>query len=290
MLNVEYQKNYAALNGAVNIPLILSLANQASGPFNVTVSLNIDTITKLINKGALPANTIQLKRERFYLDTMIRVGSNLQSAQINLNIPWSVFDSNIVANSYFAFAVTISNPTRHVLDPKKSTVIVLVNPSVNLDNNGFIKGTGTGLKAQYYTNNKELDFDGRAATYTTIDATIDFNGKWTPSSISNDNSSAKWTGEFLAPVRGMYTFYQTRWDDGCRLKIDGVAIIDDFTDQWEKPTRRADIFLNRGQRYKIEVHHRQGVGGQEAHLEYEVPLGNLIAKQIVPQSQFFPAP
>ena len=288
ILNVDYQHNYTSNPGGVTIPLIISLANQASAAFEVKVRLNTDTINKLIAANVLPANTVQLSANQFSIDTLVRMGSNLNSAIINLAIPWSVFDANITANNYFAFYVTLAEPTRHILHPTKSAVVVLVNPSVNLDNNSYITGNGTGLKAEYFSNNQFLDFDGRAADIVRIDETIDFQDHWKGSAISQENSSARWTGEFLAPVRGQYIFYQTRWDDGARLFIDGVAIIDDFTVEWDKPSRNATIHLERGQRYKIEADHRQNYGGEQAHLEYEVQ--GLISRRIVPKSQLFPAP
>jgi len=287
-LNVEFQKNYTSNPGGVSIPLVVSLANQASSAFDVRIKLNTDTINKLIAEGALPANTVQLQGNQFSLDTIVRMGSNLNSVTINLAIPWSVFDANIVDNNYFAFFVSLADPTRHILHPTKSNIIVLVNPSVNLDNNSYITGNGTGLKAEYFSNNQFLDFDGRAPDITRIDETIDFQDHWKGGAISQENSSARWTGEFLAPVRGQYIFYQTRWDDGCRLLIDDVAIIDDYTVEWDKPTRKATITLERGQRYKIEADHRQNFGGEQVHLEYEVT--NLISRRIVPKSQLFPAP
>lgn len=288
ILNVEFQKNYTANSGGVTIPLVVSLANQASSAFDVHIRLNTDTIDKLITDGTLPANTVQLTGSQFSLDTIVRMGSNLNSVTVNLAIPWSVFDANITDNNYFAFFVSLADPTRHILHPTKSKVIVLVNPTVNLDNNSYITGNGTGLKAEYFTNYQFLDDDGRAPTVVRIDETIDFQDHWKGSAISQENSSARWTGEFLAPVRGKYTFYQTRWDDGARLLIDNVAIIDDFTVEWDKPSRKATIMLERGQRYKIEADHRQNYGGEQVHLEYEVE--NLISRRIVPKSQLFPAP
>ena len=288
ILNVDFQQNYVSNSGGVTIPLIISLANQASAAFNVKIKLNTDTIDKLIAAGVLPPNTVQLTAAEFSIDTLVRMGTGLNSIIVNLAIPWSVFDANITANNYFAFYVSLAEPTRHILHPTKSNVVVLVNPSVNLDNNSYITGNGTGLKAEYFSNNQFLDFDGRAADIVRVDGTIDFQDHWKGSAISVENSSARWTGDFLAPVRGQYTFYQTRWDDGARLLIDGVAIIDDYTVEWDKPTRKATITLERGQRYKIEAQHRQNYGGEQVHLEYEVQ--NLISKRIVPKSQLFPAP
>jgi hypothetical protein len=146
------------------------------------------------------------------------------------------------------------------------------------------------LRAKYYRDNQQADFDGRAPNTNRIDETINFSGDGWPdgAGMSRDNFSVRWTGEFLAPVRGDYTFYQTRWDDGSRLLINGVAVIDDYTTQWDKDYRKFTIRLERGVKYKIEAHHRENVGGQQAYLEIEVP--NVLSKRVIPKSQLFPAP
>src|SRR3569833_60979 len=169
ILNVEFQKNYTANSGGVTIPLVVRLSIQASSAFDVHIRLNTDTIDKLITDGTLPANTVQLTGSQFSLDTIVRMGSNLNSVTVNLAIPWSVFDANITDNNYFAFFVSLAEPTRHILHLTKSKVIVLVNPSVNLDNNSYITGNGTGLKAEYFTNYQFLDDDGRAPTVVRFD-------------------------------------------------------------------------------------------------------------------------
>jgi hypothetical protein len=289
-MSVDYKKNYTTSPAGITIPLIVNLSGQAGTAFNVHVKLNTDTINKLVSSKVLPANAINLSPANFTIDTLIRVNSNSNTAQIRLQIGWPVFDANIVANKKFAFAISLSAPTRHILHPTSSKIIVLVEPTVNLDNNSYITGNGTGLKAEYFSNNQQLDFDGRAPSLVRIDETIDFGGDWLPSSIvSNDNYSSRWTGEFLAPVRGEYIFYQTRWDDGARLFIDGKAVIDDFTTQWDLPSRFAKVTLERGKRYKIEADHRENVGGQQARLEYEVPSAGINGRRIVPKSQLFPA-
>jgi hypothetical protein len=289
IMSVDYKKNYTTSPAGITIPILVNLAGQAGTAFNVHVKLNTDTINALVANKTLPANTISLSPENFTMDTLIRVNSNSNTAVIRLQIGWPVFDANIVANKRFAFAVSLSNPTKHILHATNSKIIVLVEPTVNLDNNSYITGNGTGLKAEYFSNNQQLDFDGRAPTLVRIDETIDFQDTWLPSIISEDNYSSRWTGEFLAPVRGEYIFYQTRWDDGSRLFIDGKAVINDFTTEWNKDYRFAKVTLERGKRYKIEADHRENNGGQQAHLEYEVPSAGINGRRIVPKSQLFPA-
>ena len=294
--NVVQGSPYIIGPAGVTIPLIVSLENAPAGAFNIKISENIDTIATLVSAGTLPSNAIHLAAKDYSLDTLVRFATGATSATVRLSIPWPVFDANIIANKKFAFAIKISDATNHVIHPTKSKLIVVVDPSVNLDNNSYITGTGTGLTARYYTNYQMDPDDGRAPFVTRIDESINFSGDGWPdnvknsagASLSRDNFSTRWKGEFLAPVRGTYTFYQTRWDDGSRLYVNGVALVNDYTTQWDKDTRKGTIFLERGKRYTIEAHHRENVGGQQAFLEIEVP--NILSKRVIPKSQLFPTP
>jgi len=294
IMDVDYQKNYTTSPAGITIPLTVNLAGVPAGAFNVHVKLNMDTIADLVSKKILPDNTIALNPDQFSIDTLIRVKSNASTGVVRLSIGWPVFDANIVANKRFGFVVSLVNPSKHILHPTKSKLIVLVQPEVNLDNNSYITGNGTGLKAEYFSNNQLLDFDGRKPDLVQIEPTIDWpkDEVWQAAipGISHDNFSTRWTGEFLAPVRGEYVFWQNEWDDGSRLYIDGKAIINDFTTKWDQDSRTAKIFLERGKRYKIEADHRENVGGQRARLTFEVPSAGINGRRIVPQSQLFPAP
>ncbi|MEH3111980.1 PA14 domain-containing protein [Pedobacter terrae] len=294
--NVVYQGDYIVGPAGVTIPLIVNLENQPSTAFNIKIKENIDTIATLVGNGTLPADAIHLAAKDYTIDTLVRFATGASSAVVRLQIPWPVFDANIVANKKFAFAFSISEATNQVIHPTKSKLIVVVDPNVNLDNNSYITGNGTGLTAKYYTNTQLDPDDGRAPFVTRIDETINFSGDGWPDNVKNasgtqlsrDNFASRWKGEFLAPVRGTYTFYQTRWDDGSRLYVNGVALVDDYTTQWDKDSRKGTIFLERGKRYTIEAHHRENVGGQQAYLEIEVP--NVLSKRVIPKSQLFPTP
>ncbi|GAA4306835.1 hypothetical protein GCM10023149_00240 [Mucilaginibacter gynuensis] len=295
-LNISYpQHGYTVTAAGITIPLIVNLAGQSGAAFDFKIKLNVDTIATLVANNQLPASAIHLRSTtvppEYTIDTAIRIPTGASSGVVRLNIPWPVFDANIIPNKTFAFALSIVNPTKHVLQPTNSKVIVVVSPDVVKDNNSYITGKGTGLKAEYFSNNQQLDFDGRKADKVRIDETVDFGGDDWPRNlgISLDNYSSRWTGEFLAPVNGEYIFYQTRWDDGSRLYVNDVTLVDDFTTSWDRPERFGKIVLERGKRYKIVAHHRENVGGQQARLEFEVP-GVINGRRIIPRSQLYPAP
>lgn len=285
ILNVKKGQNYRVTSAGVTIPLDIVLAGIPGTAFTVKTSVNTDTIATLIGQQKLPANTKALATGKYLLDSVINFGGNKSLANFELSIPWNVMDENL--NNPIALSISLKSSSKHVLHAVNKTVVVLIDPSVSLDNNSFIFGNGTGLKAEYFTG-QTLNEGGKLPSTVRIDATINFTG-WEPIGGRGDDWSSRWTGEFLAPVRGEYTFYQTQWDDGSRLFINGVTIVNDFTAEWDKPSRFGKITLERGQRYTIEAHHRENVGGQRAILEYEVSSAG-VGRQVVPKSQLFPAP
>lgn len=285
IMEVTRGKNYQVTSAGVSIALDVSLSGIPGTAFRLKTMVIQDTIAGLVAQNKLPANTYVLQEGKYLLDTVVNFGGNKSISALVLSIPWNVMDENL--NRPVAVAVRLYGNNKHVLHPVNKSVIVLVDPSVSLDNNSFITGNGTGLKAEYFKNTQQLNEGGKMPDLVRIDPQINFVG-WRPFSDSDDNWSSRWTGEFLAPVRGEYTFYQTKWDDGARLFINGVTLVDDFTTEWDKPSRFGKIFLERGQKYKIEVHHRENVGGQQAVLEYEVSSAG-VGRQVVPKSQLFPA-
>lgn len=292
MLNVTRGKNYNVTSAGVTIPLNISLAGVPGRSFSVKIGVNTDTVGTLAGLGKIPANTKALQEGKYYLDTVVNFEGNKSKATLELSIPWEVMDQNL--NNPLALSISLKSSSNHVLHPVNKTVVVLIDPSVSLDNNSFIKGNGTGLKAEYFKGTQTINEGGRLPDLVRIDPQINFNPpqtniSWQPFDGFDDNWSSRWTGEFLAPVRGEYIFYQTQWDDGARLFVNGVTLVNDFTAEWDKPYRFGKIFLERGQRYKIEAHHRENVGGQRAVLEYEVPSAGL-GRNVVPQSQLYPAP
>ncbi|WP_158275352.1 PA14 domain-containing protein [Pedobacter sp. HMWF019] len=286
VLKVTKGENYKVTSAGVTISLDVLLAGIPGSAFSIKTTVNTDTVASLVANKVLPQGTLPLAKGKYLLDSVINFPANKTQATYELNIPWSTMDQNL--NNSTALTIRLSSSNKHVLHPVNSVVVVLIDPSVSLDNNSFITGNGTGLKAEYFKGTQTINEGGRLPDLVRIDPQINFVG-WQPFPEQDDNWSSRWTGEFLAPVRGEYIFYQTKWDDGARLFINGVTIVDDFTAEWDKPTRFGKIFLERGQRYSIEAQHRENVGGQQAILEYEVPSAG-VGRQVVPKSQLFPAP
>jgi hypothetical protein len=142
-------------------------------------------------------------------------------------------------------------------------------------------GTGTGLTGQYYDN---IDFTNLKVTRT--DATVNFNwGSGSPDpSIGVDTFSVRWTGQVQAQFSETYTFF-TESDDGIRLWVNGVLVINNWTDH--APTENSGtISLSAGVKYDLKLEYYENGGGAVAQLLWSSPS---TPKQVVPQSQLYPA-
>jgi len=146
---------------------------------------------------------------------------------------------------------------------------------------GGIVGNGTGLTGQYYDN---IDFTNLKVTRT--DATVNFDwGSGSPDpSIGPDTFSARWTGQVQAQFGETYTFY-TDSDDGIRLWVNGVLVINNWTDH--APTEDSGtISLSAGTKVSLKLEYYENGGGAVSKLLWSSPS---TSKQVVPQSQLYPA-
>ena len=143
-------------------------------------------------------------------------------------------------------------------------------------------GTGTGLRGDYFDNR-----DFSALKLTRVDATIDYDwGLGSPASgIGADTFSTRWTGQVQPRSSGTYTFF-TSMDDGVRLWVNDVLIVDDFVEH-PPTTQSGTINLTAGQKYDVRIDHYENGGGAAAKLEWAGPG---VARQVVPKSQLYPAP
>ncbi|MEJ2215913.1 MAG: glycoside hydrolase family 3 C-terminal domain-containing protein [Gemmatimonadota bacterium] len=138
-------------------------------------------------------------------------------------------------------------------------------------------GGGRGLAARFYDN---TTLSGSPVT-TRVDSTVGFNWHHRPPvpGVGAEHWSARWTGTLTPPATGEYTFGLTS-DDGSRLFVDGVQVIDNWRNQG--PTlETGKITLTSGQPVRIEVDYYQAGGGDTVSLGWLVPGGPSLMDQAV---------
>ena len=124
-------------------------------------------------------------------------------------------------------------------------------------------GNGAGLRGLYYNN---MDFT--SLKVSRVDGTVNFNwGTGSPdASIGADTFSVRWTGQVQPLYSQSYTFYSTT-DDGVRVWVNGVLLIDHWVDQGATEWSGA-IALTAGQKYNLQMDYYENGGGATAQLSW----------------------
>jgi hypothetical protein len=176
-------------------------------------------------------------------------------------------------------------------DPSRASTTAMI-PSVDVEITAtyVAGGTGTGLRGQYYNDNSSTPYPlaspfAGSPVLTRTDATVDFNwGTGSPGSpVTSNFFSAKWTGQVKAPTSGNYTFTVTG-DDGVRLFINGVKVIDGWRDQGAT-AYSYNTMLTGGTLYDIELHYYEHEGDAACRLQWSYLAQRA---QAIPQSQLYP--
>lgn len=141
-------------------------------------------------------------------------------------------------------------------------------------------GSGIGLRGEYYDN---MDFTD--LKLTRIDSVIDFDwGQSSPDSkINPDTFSVIWTGEVQPRYSENYTFY-TVTDDGVRLWVDDVLLINNWTDH-SATEDYGNILLEAGEKYKIRLEFYENSADAVSRLMW---CSESQEKELIPQSQLYP--
>jgi PKD repeat protein len=145
----------------------------------------------------------------------------------------------------------------------------------------IIDGAGDGVTAQYY-NDTVLS----ALVFTRTDPAIsfDFPAATPPSpGIVSDHYSMRWTGTIVPRYSEVYTF-STRSDDGVRVWINGIKIIDNWTDHPETiDVGVPSMFLNANTPVSVKVEFFNNFGPGVIHLRWESNSQNL---ETIPNSRY----
>lgn len=143
-----------------------------------------------------------------------------------------------------------------------------------------LPGNGTGLQGDYY-NNTSLS---ATAVLTRTDTVINFRwGYGSPDkSVNADMFSVRWTGFVQPRYSERYTFY-TNSDDGVRLWINGVLLIDNWT-LHGATENNGSINLTAGVQYSIRLEYFENTGNTAMQLSWS---GSSTPKSIVPRQQLY---
>ena len=137
----------------------------------------------------------------------------------------------------------------------------------------------TGLSATYYDN---MDFTGSTLVRTDPRIDLDFGTRPPSTNMGADQFAVRWTGQVLADRAETYTFY-TQTDDGARLWINGVQLVNDWTDHGIVENR-GTISLIAGRKYALVMEYYDNSGAGLARLLWSSPS---TPKAVVPADHLF---
>ena len=202
-----------------------------------------------------------------------------------LSYDWTFGDGGIATGATTNHTYTTANTFTATLSVSdghghttNATKVVTVTAS---GGGGPMVGSGSGLLGTYFDN---PDFTGTSVQRT--DAVIDFSwGTGAPiSGIAADTFSVRWTGKVQAQFSETYTFTTTT-DDGVRLWVNGVKLIDDWTSH-APTTTSGTIALTAGQQYDLQMDYYDDTQGATARLTWSSPS---TPQAVIPASQTYPA-
>jgi len=162
-----------------------------------------------------------------------------------------------------------------------STTLVLDGRRLQVEQS--VPEVGNGLRGEYYDNANLTNL-----RMVRTDSAVNFNwGTGSPDgAIAPNTFSVRWTGQVQPTTSGSYTFF-VQADDGVRLWVNGVRIINDWEDYGTVRERQGTRSLIAGQKYDIRLEYFEDVNRASVALLWSGPG---VTKQVIPQSQLFSQP
>jgi hypothetical protein len=145
-------------------------------------------------------------------------------------------------------------------------------------------GRSCGLKGEYF---KARTFNASDLVTTRTDRVVafDFGSAAPVSGVPTDGFQIRWTGQVTPAYSQTYTFY-TQSDDGVRLWINGVKVIDNWTDHGSTENS-GQIALTAGVPVDVTLEYYDKTGGALIRLSWSSASQ---PKQVVPGRNLTPAP
>jgi len=144
-------------------------------------------------------------------------------------------------------------------------------------------GAGSGLLGSYF-NNQTLS--GAASSTRTEAVDFDWGTRAPAPGIAKDRFSVRWDGWIEPTFTGAYTF-QTLSDEGVRVTVNGVGVIDHWTPHSAATATSGVVQLVARQRYVIKVEYYDASGKAQVRLSWKPP-GTFNYVPVPPSQLFLP--
>lgn len=139
-------------------------------------------------------------------------------------------------------------------------------------------GSGNGLAAQYYAS---MDLSG--TPIVELDPTVNFTWNGAPiPNIPATSFSVRWSGQIMPKYTDNYSI-STITDDGVRVWINNVLVIDNWTDH-ASTANTGTVAMVAGTLYPIKIEYYQDTGGAQMQLEWSNTWETMT---IIPTTQLY---
>lgn len=226
-----------------------------SGDFHSTSNnLYLDRVT--MTAGSLKAGTVQINDSTLGGATGV-VNVDARNGSIDL-INDSVVYGDLTAPDYADINVSDSSQVYGSCDPDSPGCTERPPLTCAFDN---------GLAGEYFSNNSLTP----PSAFSRIDPEVDFN--WLVGSpdvfgLGIDNFSIRWSGYLRAPTDRPFTI-AVRSDDGVRLSVDDIRIINNWTNH-SATLDSAPLNLDADQFYPLELEYYEAYGGARIELLWDI--------------------
>ncbi len=179
--------------------------------------------------------------------------------------------------------------TGNVTTGAKSHSIAALGGSlgVNLDYNSPQRSR-PGLIGEYWNDpSGTLTIPSTAPQLKRVDGAVDFSwsaGSPLPATITPDNFLSRWTGYFVAPANGIYTF-KAEADDRCKLWVDGSLRVDYWASSCGTHDSTSTITLTAGQVVPLKFEFAEITGSATAKVWVRAVDGSsatVVTDQVIP--------
>lgn len=133
----------------VILPVSLSLGGLAGGAFTINLSAAPDTAQSLIDDGTLAGSVLLKEGDDFTLPATINFPPNTNVAKFNVIVKTESLKK--YEQNKPVLAITLSDPSKHLLDSLKRTLVMELNPSKLIETD--ITNTNIKYSTQYENGN-----------------------------------------------------------------------------------------------------------------------------------------
>lgn len=141
----------------VVLPVSVTLGGVAGGAFTVNVSSKPDTAQALIDDGTLTGSVLLKEGEDYSIPSTLTFPANTNTAKFNVVVKTEALRRNELNKP--VLALSLSSPTKHLLDATRSTIVMKLDPSRLIETD--ITNNNISYKTQYENTSNANETSGK---------------------------------------------------------------------------------------------------------------------------------